>query len=163
MADHTVGRVDRLVDCCAREPCDEHPQHRSNNAIGKILRQALDGCTSNARLVERLGIATHDVRHRLAPTLGARLLQRIGNTRHVFVQASLRYQRAGQEPHAGQPERQQQKPALDDKCDHGDDTDDQKEGDDSKCAPLYRFRGVAVEMPLQHADQTADPGDRMTD
>ena len=98
-----------------------------------------------------------------APALGARLLERIGNTRHVFVQASLRYQRAGQEPHADQPERQQQKPALDDKCDHGDDADDQKEGDDSKCAPLYRFRGVAVEMPLQHADQTADPGDRMTD
>ena len=35
-------------------------------------------------------------------------------------------------------------------------------GDDSKRAPLYRFRGVAVAMPLHCADQTADPGDGMT-
>ena len=72
MADHAVGRVDRLVDCCAGKPCYEHPEDRSNDTVGKILCQALDGCAGNARLVERRGIATHDVRYRFAPTLASR-------------------------------------------------------------------------------------------
>ena len=48
-------------------------------------------------------------------------------------------------------------------ADHGDDADDQQEGDDSERATLYRFRGVAVAIPLQRTDQTTDPGDGMTD
>ena len=58
--------------------------------------------------------------------LGTRFLERVGNIRDVLVQASLRYQRAGQD-HTDHSERQQQKAAFDDECRHGDDSDDQQE------------------------------------
>ena len=90
-------------------------------------------------------------------------LERVGNIRHMLVQASLRYQCAGQESRTDHSEWQQQKTAFDDKCRHGDDSDDQQEGDDSKRATLYRFRAVAVAIPLQRTDQMTDPTDGMTD
>ena len=42
MADHTVGGVDRLVECGARESGNGHPEDRRDHRIGEILGEALD-------------------------------------------------------------------------------------------------------------------------
>ena len=62
VADHAVGGVDRLVERAADEAAERGPQDRRDDAVGEILRQALDRRARDARLVQRLRIAADDLR-----------------------------------------------------------------------------------------------------
>ena len=113
MADHAVGGVDRLVGGAAGQPADREPEHRRDDAVGKILGEAFDRRARDARLVERLGIAADDLRHRLAAAFEPLALERIGDALDVLVEAPLRDQRACEHGHQREAERQQQQDALD--------------------------------------------------
>ena len=62
MADHAVGGVDRLVGDAAGKPANRQPENRRHDAVGEVLRQALDRRARDAGLIERLGIAADDLR-----------------------------------------------------------------------------------------------------
>ena len=97
MADHTVGGIDRLVECGAREPANDHPENRRYDRIGEILRQALDGGTGNAGGLEAVGVAADDVCDCRAAGGNAVFFQRRCDIGDMPMQASLRDQRAGED------------------------------------------------------------------
>ena len=163
MADHTVGGVDRLVECGARESGNGQPEDRRDHRIGEILGEALDGRAGDAGRIERLGIAADDVRDCGAAGFDASLLQRNGDIRHVPVQASLRDQRAGEEANGEETEGKAQKLALDDQGNRTDANDQHQHRNNAGRAARTRSHRFAIEQPIERTDQTADPGDRMAD
>ena len=64
MADHGIQCVDGLVADNAGQAEQRAPEHRRHDAVGRVLREALDGRTRNAGFIERGGIATDDPRDR---------------------------------------------------------------------------------------------------
>ena len=113
VADHAVGGVDRLVGRAAGKPADREPEHRRDDAVGEILGEAFDRGARHAGLVERIGIAADDLRHRAAAGVEAIAFQRVGDAGDVLIEASLRDQAAGEDGDDDEAERQQQQPALD--------------------------------------------------
>ena len=96
VADHAVGGVDRLVERGARQAGEGHPEGRRDDAVGEILRQALDRRARDAGLVERVRVAPDDLRHRArGRRRGRRASSAIGDGGDMVVQAALREQRAG--------------------------------------------------------------------
>ena len=97
MADHAVGGVDRLVGRATGQAADRQPEHRRDDSVGEILREAFDRRPRDAGLVERVGIAPDDLRHRLAAAGGAFLFERRRDALDMVVEATLGNQRAGDE------------------------------------------------------------------
>jgi hypothetical protein len=104
VADHTVGRVDGLVEYRPREPADDHPDDRRYDCIGEIFREALDGRARDAGGFEPFGVAADNVRYGITAGCDAVLLQRAGDVRHVPVQAPLCDERAGKQADNKNPE-----------------------------------------------------------
>jgi hypothetical protein len=94
VADHTVGRIDRLVECGARESDDGHPQDRRDNRVGKILGHAFNRGAGDACRIERVTVAPDDPCDGYSRRGDAVLVERSGDVSHMPVQASLREQRA---------------------------------------------------------------------
>ena len=90
MADHAVGRVDRLVKQDADEPADRQPESRRNDGIGKILSEAFDRGARNARLIEHGRVAADDPPDRLAPRGEPIPLQRVCDRLDMIVKRALR-------------------------------------------------------------------------
>ena len=67
VADHAVGRVDRLVGDGAGQPGHRHPEQRRHDAIGDILGKAFDGGAADPR--PRRGCA-YRVRRSRSPPAG---------------------------------------------------------------------------------------------
>jgi len=97
MADHAVGGVDRLVGRATGQAADRQPEHRRDDSVGEILREAFDRRPRDAGLVERVGIAPDDLRHRLAAAGEAFLFERRRDALDMVVEATLGNQRAGDE------------------------------------------------------------------
>jgi hypothetical protein len=161
--DHAVGRVDRLVNCRARESPDDHPDDRRDHPIGKILCQAFDCRSSDTRFIEGLGVTSDDARHRVPRAAQIVVLERIGNMRDVLVQAALGDQRAGEDGGADQSKWQEQKSALDDQCGHADNGDKENNRERSKDSPQSGTNTLAVASALQRRDQVPHPADWVAD
>ena len=162
MADHAVGGVDRLVDRCARQAGHRQPEGRRDDAVGKILRQALDGGAADGGLVQRLRVAADDPRHRLAAGVEAARLQRPGYRADMLAKAALRQERGGEESGRGQPraaaEQRRDRPGR-----HPARGDDDGERDHAAgLAPRGRLRGI-VQRAVESRDQPPDPRHRMAD
>ena len=65
VAHHTVHRVDSLVGEGQRRAAKEEIQQRRGDAVAKVLRDALHGGADDAVLVEFVGVAPDNPRHRL--------------------------------------------------------------------------------------------------
>ena len=128
MPDHTVSCADRLINCRARKARDDHPEDRRDHAIRKILCQAFDCGTSDACLIECLGIAADEVRYRFPAAAKAITLERIGDTCHMLMQTSLGDQRAGEDGGTDQPEWQNEKSALNGECRRGHEANENHDG-----------------------------------
>src|SRR6516164_5381109 len=157
MPDHAVRRVDGLINSRAWEPSDDHPEDRRNHPVGKILRQAFDCRARDTCFVEHLGFTTYDVRYRFAPAGETGIVERVGNTRYVLVQAALGDQCAGNNPNADQAERQNQESALDDEGCRADNANEQQNGDSSEYSSQRRGPGFAIPSTFQCRDQAAHP------
>ena len=64
MADHRIGGVDRLVGDEAGETEEGEPEGGGDDAVGEVLGQRFDRGAGDAALVETVGVAPDDVRHR---------------------------------------------------------------------------------------------------
>ena len=95
VADHAVGGVDRLVERAADEAAERGPQDRRDDAVGEILRQALDRRARDARPVQHIRIAADDLRDRAAPLIEARI-EAVGDRLHMQAKAALRRQARGE-------------------------------------------------------------------
>ena len=56
MPDHAVGGIDGFVDDEPGKPENREPERRRDDAVGSVLREALDGRAGNAVLVKRCGL-----------------------------------------------------------------------------------------------------------
>ena len=163
VADHTVGGVDRLVECGAREPANDHPKNRRDDRVGEILRQALDGGAGDTGGIEAGGVAADDVRDRRAAGGDAALFERARDIGDMPVQAPLGDKCAGEEPDRKNPEGQTQQRVLYNEGDHADDCEQDQQGDNSCATPRLRSRRFAIKPAFEQRDQPADPGHRMPD
>src|SRR3984957_3328077 len=104
MADHAISGVDRLIKRAADEAAESSPQDPSDDAVGEILRQALDRRARDASLVQRVGIAPDDL-----PDCSTALLEAgvesIGDCAYMGGEAALRRQACGKKGKHGQTER----------------------------------------------------------
>jgi len=124
---HAVGGVDCLVDRRARQPGDQHPEGGRHHPVGEILGEAFDRRPRNARLVKLRGVAAHNMRYCGAGSFEPVLFQGCRDSLYMGVQASLSEQRAGQDGHKDDAEREEQKATLDEQCNGTDrDHDDEK-------------------------------------
>src|SRR5262249_56764595 len=108
MSDQAISRVDRLVDCRARQARNDHRDDGRDDPIEKILCQTFDSRSSDACFIECLGITANDVRYRLPRGADTAALERIGNTGDMLIQATLGDQRAGDNRSTDEPEWQKQ-------------------------------------------------------
>ncbi len=88
VSDHRIGGVHSLVCDCPRQPQQQIPERRRNDAIGEILRRAFDGGAGDGGFVHILRIAAHDPRHGQARAFKG-LRQRTGNLLHMLHQAAV--------------------------------------------------------------------------
>ena len=89
-----VERVDRLVAGDAGQSEQRAPEHRRDNAVGGILRKALDRGARDAGFVERRRIAAHDHRHGLSCRLDIARTQGIARRPRHDRRASATRRRA---------------------------------------------------------------------
>ncbi len=80
MADHAVGGVDRLVGNKAGKPQQHEPEHRRDDAVGKVLGGRFDRGAGDASLIKAVGIAADDHRDGLAASGKPAGRQRIGDS-----------------------------------------------------------------------------------
>ena len=92
VTDHRIGGVDRLVEGGARQSRDGEPDRRRDDAVRKILRQALDGGAGDPGLVEAFGIAPDDRRDRNAAAGDAFAFKGDGDPLDMLEKAFLREQ-----------------------------------------------------------------------
>ena len=164
MADHAVGGVDRLVGRAAGQAADRQPEHRRDDSVGEILREAFDRRPRDAGLVERVGIAPDDLRHRLAAAGEAFLFERRRDALDMVVEAALGNQRAGDER---QPPRTQvaaaeasfrlhkpRRPAA---------PTTTKAATNPAASPPAAGARVTVERRVERPDHPAEPHHRMAD
>jgi hypothetical protein len=60
MADHRIERVDRLVGDDAWQAEQRAPEHRRDDAIGGVLRKALDRRARHPGFIQQRGVAPDD-------------------------------------------------------------------------------------------------------
>ena len=162
VADHAVGGVDRLVDRGTRQAGHGEPEGRRDDAVGKILRQALDGGARHARFVEVFRVAPDDHGDSLAAAFQPVPLQRVGDGFNMAGQAALCDERTrdegrGDDAHT-RAERRLHEQA---RRTRRQDEDDQRE--DTGCPSRAKAPVGAVERRIGPCDQPADPGDGVAD
>ena len=156
MSNHAVGGVDRLIERAADETAERGPQDRGDDAVGEILRQALDRRARDARLVQHIRVAADDVRDRDAPLIETGV-ESFGHRAHVDREAALRRQARGEKGERGKTER----PGRDAEAgrrpgDKRDRREIEAKGDDAG-RPARGEAGVAaIEVP-HPAKQASDP------
>jgi hypothetical protein len=165
MADHAVGRVDRLVAGDARKAADEKPAGGRHDAIRKILGKALDGRAHHTGCVKRCGIAADDAGDRNATAFQTTCVKRVRDGGDVQVQAPLGEQRCSENPdhrHRCDGLEPADHRALDDETRDHRRTDDRDARDDAACPSKGIRCVVLVEAAIEPADQCSDPDDRMS-
>src|SRR5205823_836682 len=119
--------------------------------------------SSDTRFIEGLSVTSDDARDRVPRAPQVVVLERVGNTRDVLVQAPLGDQRAGEDGGADQSKWQEQKSTLDDQCGHADNPDKEHNRERSKDSSPGGTDTFPVASALQRRDQAPHPGDRVTD
>src|SRR3984885_5043226 len=94
MADHAVGGINRLIQRATGKTAERDPKDRSDDAVGKILRQALNRRARGARFVQDVRTTTDDLGDRAAPLIETRL-ESFGHRFDVACEAALRRQARG--------------------------------------------------------------------
>ena len=102
MADHAVGGVDRLVERAAGKPAERGPEDRRDDAVGEILRQALDRRARDGGLVQHVRIAADDHRDRAASLFEARV-EPLGDRADMARETALSGQARGKSASAAKP------------------------------------------------------------
>ena len=87
--DHTVEGVDHLVGDDSRQTEQYVPEHRRDDAVGKVFGAALDCAPGDAVLIESFRVAADDARNRSAALCEPALVERAGDRTHVSVKAAL--------------------------------------------------------------------------
>ena len=90
MADHAVGRIDRLVAKPARKAAERQPEGGRHDAVGKIFRQTLDRRAGDAELVEPGDVAADDGADGGAAPLQSGMVKRGGDGADMEIEAALR-------------------------------------------------------------------------
>ena len=127
----------------------------------KFSARTLDRRARHAGLVERGRVAADDLGDGGAPRLDSALIERIGDRGDMEKEALLGEQGAAEDGGGDEPERHQRQTLLDEEGYPADDGDQHQHGDGAGLAAGFGFATVAVQAPVERADQTAHPGDGM--
>ena len=160
VTDHGIGSVDRPVGEQSRQPQQQKPEGRRDDAVGEILGGGFDGGAANVRLVEAAGVAADDARHRRTGR-GKPLSKGIGDRADVVVERATgdehRGNDRGSDPAEGEGAEAEFQPIADECRQH--DHDDESE-DSGRLAPSRPER-IAVQRAVEKADEPTGDRDRV--
>jgi adenosylcobyric acid synthase len=152
VADHAVEGARHLVPEQAGEPSDEVPEHRRDDAVAKVLGQALDRRADDAVCIEARRIATDDMANRGAsgPQSAAVEFPRDGGD--VLVEAALSDEDGNQQNLDGGTGNRATAQPLDGEPEQRRTAGQNDDGDDAAAAA----RGFAADLAIEPAIEKGD-------
>ena len=160
VADHRVGGVDRLVGEEPRQPQQQEPEGRCDDAVGEVLGGQLDGGAADVRLVEAAGFAADDARHR-RPRGRKAVGKGIGDRPDVVVERATGDEHRSNDRGSDPAEREGAETQLQPKADERRQHDHDDESEDAGGLSPGRAERIAVQRAVKEADEPTGDRDRV--
>jgi hypothetical protein len=161
IADHAVERVGRLIDEQARQPENQRPEHRGDDAVAEILGQRFDAGARNAMLIETRRVAPDDVTYFFAAGIESPLGQCDGDGVDAVEETALCHQHGNDDELDQPPEARRAAHAIQEIAGERTGDDEDRHGEDAARASCRLAAIIAIEPVVEPGDRPSNELHRM--